>query len=293
MASWRYGFAIGLLWLVFTEYSFASCLHFADEAALQARKAYWLKEIQQLSSQQQMAWLIGVGKPLSAAAKESEQQRDCLLTAARQAVSTTVRLPAQLTYSGYRDFNHQKTIWTRKYLFQGNAFNRISPQAHQACPDLLQADESLWQPGNARHRQCWSNHLTPDQRQMEILQASSAPGTSRHHWGSDFDLFDPNMNPDHWQVGKPLFTVYQWMQANARQYGLFQPYKAVSYPGSRAYIEERWHWSYYPVAQALLTVLKQQPEAVEQALVQHWGEPSRFSYIKKYWRDFVLNVDEK
>lgn len=277
----------------------ANCLLFENEAALQARKAEWVNRIQALPTAQQANWLVGIQPPLLDARKEAENQRDCLLAAARQAVAG---LPGQLIYSGYRDFNHQKAIWLRKYAFQGGAFSRISTQARQICPDLLFANESLWQPQNPRHRQCWlgqgrlpAGHraLTPDERQQEILQASSAPGTSRHHWGSDFDLFDPQMNPENWQAGQRLYPVYQWLLKNARHYGFFQPYKATAYPGGRAYMEERWHWSYYPVAQALLTTLKKQPAVIESALIQHWGDPQPFSYIRQHWRDYVEHVDEQ
>jgi D-alanyl-D-alanine carboxypeptidase-like protein len=46
--------------------------------------------------------------------------------------------------------------------------------------------------------------LDDNERQFEILQASSAPGISRHHWGTDFDLFDSDMNPELWTVGDHL-----------------------------------------------------------------------------------------
>ena len=34
----------------------------------------------------------------------------------------------------------------------------------------------------------------------EGLEGSDT-GVSRHHWGTDFDLFDPDMNPADWEAG--------------------------------------------------------------------------------------------
>ena len=54
--------------------------------------------------------------------------------------------------SAYRSFNRQKDIWNRKYI--ANEIKGFSP------------DENI----------------------KKIIEYSTLPGTSRHHWGTDIDL---------------------------------------------------------------------------------------------------------
>ena len=43
------------------------------------------------------------------------------------------------------------------------------------------------------------------------------------------------------------------MMRNAATYGFIQSFTATSTFMTAGYIKERWHWSYYPAAQALLS----------------------------------------
>ncbi len=83
----------------------------------------------------------------------------------------------------------------------------------------------------------------PLARARKILEYSAMPGTSRHHWGTDVDLNDLN-NPAFERGGKQE-KVYLWLVAHAHEYGFCQPYTAGRAHG---YNEEKWHWSYLPVA---------------------------------------------
>jgi len=75
-----------------------------------------------------------------------------------------------------------------------------------------------------------------------ILQYSSMPGTSRHHWGTDFDL--NSLNNDYYSRGEGRI-IYDWLRKNASKYGFYQPYTEGRNAG---YKEEKWHWSYLPLA---------------------------------------------
>jgi LAS superfamily LD-carboxypeptidase LdcB len=88
---------------------------------------------------------------------------------------------------------------------------------------------------------------TPDpvKRALKILEYSSMPGSSRHHWGTDMDL--NNLNNDYFEQGEGK-KIYDWLTKFAGSYGFCQPYSAGRPYG---YKEERWHWSYIPVARPL------------------------------------------
>lgn len=84
-------------------------------------------------------------------------------------------------------------------------------------------------------------------RVCEIMRYSSMPGTSRHHWGTDIDLV--SVETGFWETGEGK-KVYRWLCENAVKYGFYQPYTADA--GRTGYAEERWHWSYYPIADGYL-----------------------------------------
>lgn len=91
----------------------------------------------------------------------------------------------------------------------------------------------------------------PKARATKILEYSSMPGSSRHHWGTDIDLNDLN-NPSFEKGGK-YEKVYEWLVAHAHEFGFCQPYTAGRPYG---YHEEKWHWSYIPLSKPFLAQYK-------------------------------------
>ena len=78
-----------------------------------------------------------------------------------------------------------------------------------------------------------------------------SPATSRHHWGTDMDLI--NLTNEYFDAGEGE-KAYKWLVAHAAGYGFCQPYTAGRPAG---YQEERWHWSYLPLAQPLTAFARQ------------------------------------
>jgi hypothetical protein len=315
-----------------------TCETYADTAALEAAKLVWRARINAAftaNPAQVINWIIGVRRPAFITPDpqaKARVQKDCMLAALRAAAGrpgSSIVLPAGgLTHSGYRDFHDPATgqlrIWRRKWFFQGAPFDRISPQARAICGSLLQPAETQWNPANPSHCSCWNPHappgrpapacrgvaagtpipgtLTDDQKQMEILEASSAPGISRHHWGTDFDIVDPDMNASDWQIGGAFADEYSWLRGNAGTYGFAQSFTAASGGHGTGYMEERWHWSYWPVAQALVDFVREQldaaraagtPSAIETRLQAEWGTGPEFSYIRTHFREYMLNVNQQ
>jgi len=82
-----------------------------------------------------------------------------------------------------------------------------------------------------------------------VLQYRAMPGTTRHHWGTDVDL--NSFEPSYFQT-KEGQKVYNWLKENAAAYGFYQPYTAPDEKRSTGYQEEKWHWSYKPIARLML-----------------------------------------
>ncbi|GAB3923971.1 M15 family metallopeptidase [Mucilaginibacter myungsuensis] len=101
----------------------------------------------------------------------------------------------------------------------------------------------------------WGSKWTADQfahltdkaaRSEQLLRWWSMPGTSRHHWGSEMDLVNLKLAFFKTAEGK---RVYNWLVTNAPNFGFQQPFNAGRTTG---YQEEKWHWSYVPLAKIYL-----------------------------------------
>ena len=90
----------------------------------------------------------------------------------------------------------------------------------------------------------------PSDRARKILEYSSMPGSSRHHWGTDVDLNDLN-NPSFEGNGR-YKKIYDWLTAHAHEYGFGQPYTPKGTERPEGYNEEKWHWSYLPLSKSFL-----------------------------------------
>ncbi len=123
--------------------------------------------------------------------------------------------------SATRNFERQKQIWEAKW--NGQRLLEGKEKANEVYPD-------------------------PADRARAILRYSSMPGTSRHHWGTDIDLND--LENSYFAEGEGK-KVYDWLTANAATYGFCQPYTPKGAARPNGYEEEKWHWSYLPVATQL------------------------------------------
>ena len=93
----------------------------------------------------------------------------------------------------------------------------------------------------------WLAYDTADglQKFKKILEYSAAPGTSRHHWGTEIDI--NNANPPYFQTTKGQ-REYAWLAGNAPLFGFCQIYEEKNSEGENGYNEEKWHWSYLPLS---------------------------------------------
>ena len=85
-----------------------------------------------------------------------------------------------------------------------------------------------------------------------ILRWSALPGFSRHHWGTDFDIYDQNtlptnykiqLIPEEYQKGGPFQKLNKWidkLSSSKNEFSLFLPYKKDL--GGVA--KEPWHISF-------------------------------------------------
>jgi len=123
--------------------------------------------------------------------------------------------------SGYRSFEHQKKIWTRKY------------------------------------KKFTSEGLTPTETINKIIEYSTIPGTSRHHWGTDIDIIDGSQKAPKSVLNTINFidnNVYSklrvWLEENASKFGFYLVY--TNETSRKGFKYEPWHYSYKPLSKLML-----------------------------------------
>lgn len=133
--------------------------------------------------------------------------------------------------SAFRGFDRQLRIWNRK-----------------ACGELaVRDDQDCLVP---------MEFLTAAQQVDCILRFSALPGASRHHWGTDLDVYDHAAMPENYRLqltpsevaADGIFGAFHdWLDtqiATGRSFGFYRPYD-VDRGGVAV---ERWHLSYAPRA---------------------------------------------
>jgi len=133
--------------------------------------------------------------------------------------------------SGFRSFDRQLSIWNRK------AAGELPVLDSQAVPLDIR-------------------RFTPRELVFAILRWSALPGGSRHHWGTDLDVFDEAARPAGYEVdlipeevdsGGMFARLHEWLDlriSEGTSFGFYRPYDRDR--GGVA--PERWHLSCAPVA---------------------------------------------
>ena len=153
--------------------------------------------------------------------------------------------------SATRPFAHQKRIWEAKW----NGDRKVDGQ------DISKTIKN------------------PTQRALKILEYSSMPGTSRHHWGTDIDI--NALTNDYFEKGKGL-KEYEWLSKNAQKFGFCQPYSPKGKDRPDGYNEEKWHWSFLPVAKKLTDQYKLRVEDESISGFDGSETASEIKVIEKY-----------
>ncbi|WP_200301706.1 D-alanyl-D-alanine carboxypeptidase family protein [Streptomyces adelaidensis] len=283
----------GVGWAAFASDPAAPPRTFHTQGGIDRRKRAMTRILNATDPTVLAAWITGTGSAPDAIKTEMDTQVDALADAA--ATGTGTARDAVLA-SWVRTAATQRTIWDRKYEFlhtgSGGAgtFGIITDEVRAKYPTQLGSDPQ-WDPDMDSHSEVWQS-MTSEERQIEILRTSTAPGVSRHHLGSDADFFDTT--PQDWTDDGPEAANYKWLRANAARYGFLQTYTAKSAEAHPAISEERWHWSYAPVTEAVLEFTRGNQDVIADALAELWSyDPARYTYIEENWRDYMFHVNEK
>ncbi|MCQ9123067.1 M15 family metallopeptidase [Rodentibacter caecimuris] len=133
--------------------------------------------------------------------------------------------------SSFRDFQRQQLIWNGKFSGERKVHD---DEGHSL-------DLSLWDD--------W-------QKCQAILRWSALPGGSRHHWGTEIDIFDPDLLPqgqslqlEPWEYEKDGYfcELSEFLVENLPHFDFALPFMQQSIGKKMG--REPWHISYLPLAE--------------------------------------------
>ncbi len=163
--------------------------------------------------------------------------------------------------SSYRDYNHQNRIWERKYK---------------------------------RFRE---SGLNPTAAIEKIIEYSTIPGTSRHHWGTDIDIVDatPKVSggllvPSKFHGNGPFCKFKEWMDKNANTYGFYLVY--TDDQNRKGFNYEPWHYSFKSLSLDYLKKYQELPiknklQSAKLLGSEHFTE----AFIDRYLQDNVMDIN--
>ncbi len=131
--------------------------------------------------------------------------------------------------SAFRGFEKQKSIWNAKCSGQRNILDDNN--------NIIQCDS-----------------LAPLDLVHAIMRFSAIPGASRHHWGTDIDIYDAskkkreNVQLTHSEAMSDFLELNKWLDNRIKDnncFNFFRPYDQDL--GGIAI--EKWHLSFTPLAQ--------------------------------------------
>lgn len=171
--------------------------------------------------------------------------------------------------SGFRSFEKQLSIWNKKM-----------------SGELLIRDEN--------NQPLDSHQLTVEQKVRSILLWSALPGASRHHWGTDFDVFDRNALPPHtglklepWEyLHDHQHSFYLWLKENIEKHGFFFPYPQ----GGSGVAFEPWHISHRVTAKQCLAALTQPLLAKQLESAPILGKECVHKQLTEIYNQYIVNI---
>lgn len=163
--------------------------------------------------------------------------------------------------SSYRSYSHQKRIWERKF------------------------------------KKFRSQGLSPENSIKKIIEYSTIPGTSRHHWGTDIDLYDASMThaggilqPENYHGNGPFCKLKEWMDTHAKTYGFYLVY--TDHENRKGFKYEPWHYSYKALSCDYLKAYKKL-DIIEILRKDQLSGSTNFSidFIKQYTDQNILDIN--
>lgn len=164
--------------------------------------------------------------------------------------------------SSHRDFYRQKVIWERKYI------------------RYTEVDE-----------------MQPIPAMEKIIEYSTIPGTSRHHWGTDIDIIDGGVKTtgdvlvaQKFEDKGPFAPLKKWLDKNSEKFGFYLVYTDTYFRKGFKY--EPWHYSYAPLSIPMLTQFRKS-NILRNLSEENFEGAQHFTqrFLKNYIHNNILDIN--
>jgi LAS superfamily LD-carboxypeptidase LdcB len=164
--------------------------------------------------------------------------------------------------TSYRNYDRQRAIFERKYL-------------------TYTADDEM----------------NPLDAIDKIIEYSTIPGTSRHHWGTDIDVVDGYRKvegdvlvPHKYEGDGPYVDFKNWMDKNSETYGFYLVYTDDT--KRRGFKYEPWHYSYAPLSIPMLEQFRGKNIASLLLREDYEGaEHFTMGFLRSYIQNNILDIN--
>ena len=131
----------------------------------------------------------------------------------------------------------------------------------------------------------------------KIIEYSTIPGTSRHHWGTEVDIIDgyPKVSGDvllaeKFESGGPFEGLKKWLDENSERFGFYLVY--TDNPRRRGFKYEPWHYSYAPISIPMLAAYRKLNILKLMQKEKFLGsEHFTTGFIRTYVQDNILDIN--
>ena len=175
--------------------------------------------------------------------------------------------------SAFRSFERQLQIWNNKY---------------SGVTAILDKNE---EPIDI-------NKNSEIEKLYKLLHWSALPSASRHHWGTDIDVYDPTLLPKNQplQLIKSEYlangyfsALTEWLSENIQDFGFYQPYQYDQ--GGVA--QEPWHISYFPLADKFQEQLDL--DLISNTLLSHsiLGKSLILQELPTIYKEYICNISPR
>ncbi|MGK0426200.1 MAG: LAS superfamily LD-carboxypeptidase LdcB [Ulvibacter sp.] len=156
---------------------------------------------------------------------------------------------------------------TKMHRDAAKAFQKMKIEAAKVHIDIelvsayrsFQRQKEIYE---AKYKKYTKQGLSPMDAIKKIIEYSTIPGTSRHHWGTDIDIIDGNakprpksvLQPELFHGDGPFCKIKDWLTENANFFDFYEVY--TNDANRKGFKYEPWHFSYAPVSKPMLLEYK-------------------------------------
>ncbi|MDT0293224.1 M15 family metallopeptidase [Mesonia ostreae] len=151
---------------------------------------------------------------------------------------------------------------------------------------------------NAKFNRYTKQGLSGKDAVNKIIEYSTIPGTSRHHWGTDIDIIDANakqpknvLMPKNYSEDGPYCDMKIWLNKHSEKFGFYIVY--TDNPKRKGFYPEPWHFSYKKTSVAMLKAYQDIDfkKIITQDTNLRGREFLTESFLNTYKKEHILDIN--